>query len=44
MDDIKTLYGLATIFPASLSNPWLLGSMMVAWIVAPLFIALWRFK
>lgn len=44
MEDLKTFYGLATVFPASLSNPWLLGSMMLAWIVAPLAIAQWRFK
>jgi Cu-processing system permease protein len=44
MEDIKVFYGLATVFPASLSNPWLLGSMMMAWIVLPLTVALWRFK
>lgn len=44
LDDLKVFYGLATVFPASLSNPWLLGSMMVAWICMPLAIALWRFK
>ena len=44
MNDIKTLYGLATIFPANLSNPWLLSSMMIGWIITPLLIALWRFK
>jgi Cu-processing system permease protein len=44
MEDIKVLYGLATIFPASLSSPWLLGLTMVVWIVMPLTIALWRFK
>ncbi|MDR2219853.1 MAG: ABC transporter permease [Methylobacillus sp.] len=44
LEDLKTFYGLATVFPASLSNPWLLGSMMVAWIIAPLAVAQWRFK
>jgi len=44
MEDIKAFYGLATVFPASLSNPWLLGSMMAAWIVMPLTVALRRFK
>lgn len=43
-EDIKVFYGLATVFPASLSSPWLLGSMMIAWIVMPLTVALWRFK
>lgn len=44
MEELRNFYGLATVFPASLSNPWLLGGMMIAWIVAPLAIALWRFK
>lgn len=44
MEDIKVLYGLATVFPAGLSSPWLLGAMMLAWIVFPLTFALWRFK
>lgn len=43
-EDLKVFYGLATVFPVSLSSPWLLGSMMLAWIVTPLTIALWRFK
>lgn len=44
LDDLKAFYGLATVFPASLSNPWLLGLMMLAWICMPLTIAVWRFK
>ena len=44
MEDLKVFYGLATVFPASLSSPWLLGTMMVAWIVMPLTVAFWRFK
>lgn len=44
MEDIKVFYGLATVFPASLSNPWLLSSMMLGWVIIPLTIALWRFK
>lgn len=44
LEEVRTLYGLATVFPAYLSNPWLLGSVMVMWIVAPLTIAVWRFK
>lgn len=44
MEDLKTFYGLATVFPASLSNPWLLGGMMLIWIIAPLALAHWRFK
>lgn len=42
--DVGRLYGLATVFPEALANPWLLGGAMVFWIVAPLGIAAWRFK
>ena len=31
-------------FPPALANPWLLGLVMLAWIVAPLGIATWRFR
>lgn len=43
-EEIKSLYGLATVFPEGLSNPWLLTTAMVMWIIAPLAIASWRFK
>jgi Cu-processing system permease protein len=42
-DDVRTLYGLATVFPARLASPFLLGSVMLAWIAAPLAIAGWKF-
>ena len=44
LDDVRTLYGLTTVFPPALANPWLLGLVMLAWIVAPLGIATWRFR
>lgn len=44
LDDVRTLYGLATVFPSSLADPWLLGLVMLAWIVVPLGIASWRFR
>jgi Cu-processing system permease protein len=43
-EDVRRLYGLATVFPDSLANPWLLGTAMVLWIVAPLGLAIWRFR
>lgn len=43
-DDVRTLYGLATVFPARLAQPALLGGVMLAWIAAPLAIAAWRFR
>ena len=44
LEDVRTLYGLATFFPRALATPWLLGLVMLAWIVAPLGIANWRFR
>lgn len=42
--DVRTMYGLATVFPPTLANPWLLGLVMLGWIAAPLAIATWRFR
>lgn len=44
LEEVRTLYGLATVFPDHLSNPWLLASVMVGWIVLPLSFAAWRFR
>jgi len=43
-EDVRQMYGLVTVFPETLSNPWLLGGVMVFWIIAPLGVAIWRFK
>jgi Cu-processing system permease protein len=43
LDEVRTLYGLATVFPEQLAHPALLGAVMLAWIVAPLGLAAWRF-
>jgi len=34
MDDVRVFYGLATVFPERLADPWLLGGVMGAWIAA----------
>lgn len=44
LDEVRVFYGLATVFPDALSKPWLLGSVMFGWILAPLGAALWRFR
>ncbi len=44
LDDVRRLYGLASIVPPALANVWLMGLAMLAWIVAPLALANWRFK
>ncbi len=44
LEQVKTLYGLATVFPESLANPWLLSGSILFWIVAPLGVAYWKFK
>ena len=43
-EQVQTMYGLATVMPDSLTNPLALGSIMLAWIVAPFLFATWRFK
>ena len=44
LDQVRTLYGLATVVPGRLSDPVLLGAVMIAWIAAPLVLAAWRFR
>jgi Cu-processing system permease protein len=44
LDDLRTLYGLASIVPPALASPWLMGGAMLGWIVAPLLAAGWRFR
>lgn len=44
LEEVKSLYGLATVFPATLASPWLLGGAMLFWIVAPLALAYIRFR
>lgn len=41
---VQTMYGLATVMPDSLTNPAILLSIMLGWIVAPFLFANWRFK
>ncbi|MCG9054176.1 ABC transporter permease [Laribacter hongkongensis] len=42
--ELKAFYGLATVLPDTLTQPALLGSVMLAWIVVPLAVAVRRFK
>lgn len=44
LEEVKSLYGLATVFPATLASPWLLGGAMLFWILAPLALAYVRFR
>ena len=44
LEDVRTLYGLASIVPSSLGSPVIMGAVMLAWIVLPLGLANWRFK
>jgi len=44
LEDVRTLYGLSSIVPPALSEPWLMGVVMLGWIVLPLGLAHWRFK
>jgi Cu-processing system permease protein len=42
--DLRTMYGLVSVFPAPLAQPLVLGPVMLAWIAAPLGLAAWRFN
>lgn len=42
--EVRTMYGLTSVFPAVLANPWLLLAVMLGWIAAPLLLAAWRFR
>lgn len=44
LEDVRSMYGLATVFPRALAEPWVLGLVMTAWIAAPLGVAAWRFR
>ncbi len=44
LDDVRRLYGLASLVPPALGSPWLMGGAMAAWIVVPLALAAWRFR
>lgn len=44
LEDVRSLYGLATVFPAELAHPARLGLVMLGWILAPLGLAAWRFR
>ncbi|MDP1530886.1 ABC transporter permease [Rhodoferax sp.] len=44
LDDVRRLYGLASIVPPALGQAWLMGGAMLVWIVGPLALASWRFK
>lgn len=44
LDDMRSLYGLTSIVPHALANPWLLGGAMLGWMLLPLGLASWRFR
>ena len=43
LDEVRSLYGLSTVFPDGLAAPWKLALVMVLWIAVPLGIAARRF-
>jgi Cu-processing system permease protein len=44
LDEVRTMYGLTTVFPPRLANAGVLGAVMLAWIALPLGLATWRFR
>lgn len=43
-EQVRDLYGLATVMPDHLTNPAVLVAILLGWIVAPFMVAHWRFK
>jgi len=44
MEEVRRIYGLATVLPEAMTSPWLMAAALGLWIVAPLAVATWRFK
>jgi Cu-processing system permease protein len=44
LEEVRTMLGLASVVPEGFADPWRLGAVMLAWIVAPLALASWRFE
>ncbi|CAM3683602.1 ABC transporter permease [Roseateles saccharophilus] len=44
MEDMRGLYGLASVVPDALMRPGVLTAAMLGWIVAPLLLAAWKFR
>ena len=44
LEDVRTLYGLASILPPAMGQVGGLTAAMLAWIAGPLLIASWRFR
>lgn len=44
LEELKSLYGLATVVPGTLTEAWALSLAMAAWIVAPLGLAYAKFR
>lgn len=41
---VQSMYGLATVMPDRLTDPTVLGAIMLGWIIVPFLFANWRFK
>ena len=44
LEEVRNIHGVASIVPQALGDLRVLGLVMLAWIVAPLALANWRFK
>lgn len=42
-EQVRSMYGLATVMPERLTDPLALLAIMLGWIVVPFFLANWRF-
>jgi Cu-processing system permease protein len=43
-EQVQNMYGLSTVMPEGLTNPWALLAIMLAWIVLPFYFATRRFR
>jgi Cu-processing system permease protein len=43
-EQVKNMYGLATVVPEGLTNPGVLIGILLGWITVPFVFAHWRFK
>jgi Cu-processing system permease protein len=44
MEEVRALYGLATVMPTQIANLWTLSLVMTAWVIGPLVLAYRRFR
>lgn len=44
LEDVRAMYGLATVVPPAMGQPAVMGGVMLVWTILPLCLASWRFR